>query len=109
MRSVRRTAAFAVTGGIVAAASLLPAQHVQGLASRDGEQPGPRLVGHAGLRPGLQRGEGRLLDGVLGAREVAEAAGEDGHHATALDPHELGEFPFDLPHRCFRRGWCGSG
>src|SRR5699024_11105270 len=49
-------------------------------------QPGRRVAGNAGRRPGAQRvGEG-LLGEVLGEREIADVVGHGGDDSCPLDP-----------------------
>ena len=48
------------------------------------QQPGPRVVRHAVARPGLQRADHGVLDGVLGQVQAAGDADQRGQHAGAL-------------------------
>ena len=66
-------------GGRVLAppARLLAAQLVGQPARGDGDEPGPRALGHALLRPLDRRGEQRLLHGVLARVEAPVPADED--------------------------------
>ena len=75
---------------LVAAGRLAPDQ-VDRAPPGHRAQPGDGAVGHAVARPGLQRADGRVLDGVLGQREVAGPPGEGREHVAARRPDELGE------------------
>ena len=69
-------------GGVFAApARLLAAELIGHLPHGGLDQPAPRVVGHPLGRPVPGRGDQRLLHGVLGGVEVAEAADE---HAEDL-------------------------
>jgi hypothetical protein len=66
----------------------VPPQPVDGaVAGADGD-PGSRVGGHAAGRPALQRDEERVLDGLLGAVEVAERPRERGDRLPRLAPEQ---------------------
>src|SRR5581483_1353674 len=76
---------------LLPAAQTLAAQGVQRLAPRGHREPGARALGHAGARPVAQRGDDRLLDGVLREAQVADRTDQGGEDARALGPYGLGE------------------
>jgi hypothetical protein len=67
------------------------AQSVDGRPLGRGGQPGPGVGGHTGAGPGLEGGDGGVLQRVFGQVEIAEGAGEGGHHSAALTPDDLGQ------------------
>ena len=58
---------------------------------RDAKEPSRRVVGHALIRPGLQRADHRFLDGVFGKADArgAEKARQAGHHAARLMAEQM--------------------
>ena len=79
-------------GGAVLLAPLgLPAEPVDGLATGRGEQPGARAVRQARGRPGTERGDDRLLEGVLGEVEVAEDTDQSGENLPRLPAEHVVE------------------
>src|ERR671915_257191 len=67
---------------------------VERLAPRCGGEPGARTVRHAAAVPLDCRGDERVLDGVLGEREVAaEPARDGGEHSGPLVAERLLERP----------------
>jgi hypothetical protein len=86
---------------VLGSARVLAAAPVQGAAPRHNHEPGPRPVRHTAGRPLPGRLGQRVLQGVLGQREIAEAPGERGEDARPLgaedgvDPRQLGERSVD--------------
>ena len=58
------------------------AEAVDRLEPAGGHQPGARVCGHSFLRPLLERGAERVLQGFFGDVEVAEQADERGQNPT---------------------------
>ena len=67
----------------VAESSVSP-QPVDRAAARRGHQPGARIPRQAVDRPVLERGDGRLLDELLGKVPVAQDADQRGDQSGAL-------------------------
>jgi hypothetical protein len=69
----------------------LPAQDVQRAVLRCHHQPGAGVFGHAPNLPDFERTAERVLDHVLGQREVvdSEQARERGNHPSGLVPEEM--------------------
>jgi hypothetical protein len=61
---------------------------VERAVARGGDDPARRIVREAVAGPALERGEEGVLDGLLGAIEVAEDAGEDGDRLSRLTPEQ---------------------
>ena len=70
-------------------ASVVRAPVVDEPARRDPHEPCPGVVRHTVAGPLRRRGEQRLLDGVLGAVEVAVAAHEGAEHLGRQTPPQL--------------------
>src|SRR5690349_16256549 len=51
-----------------------------------GHQPGPWIVGNAGLGPALQGSKQRILRQIFGNADVADHAGESPDQLGGLDP-----------------------
>jgi hypothetical protein len=67
-----------------------PAQQVDGAVLRRGHEPGPRLVGDARPRPGLERRQQGVLGQLLGEPDVPDDARQAGDEPGRLDPeHRL--------------------
>ena len=79
---------------------LVPPQLVQRPVLRRRHEPGARVVRHARARPGLERGDQRVLRQLLGKAHVAHEAGEAGDELRRLDaPDRLDRAPRVLAHR----------
>ena len=76
---------------VLALHQLGAAQPVDGAVLGRGHQPGAGLVGDAGLRPLLERGDERVLRQLLGQPDVAHHARQAGDQPRLLDP----EYRFD--------------
>jgi hypothetical protein len=74
--------------GLYGRPALLAPQAVDRAVARGGQDPGRGVVRRAGPRPALQRDEKGVLNGLLGAIEVAEDAGEDGDRLPRLAPEQ---------------------
>nr|BFF22481.1 hypothetical protein GCM10025732_04460 [Glycomyces mayteni] len=64
------------------------AARVEELAPRDGDEPPLRVVGGVAV-PAPQGLQERVLDGVLGRREVGSAADEDAQHLRGEVPQQV--------------------
>ena len=74
------------------------ARAVYQAAPRGGEQPGHGVIGHAGARPRLERGEQRVAERVFRARHIAPARGEVREQPSVRDARrELGRLA-GVPH-----------
>ena len=71
---------------VLALEQLAAAQAVDRAVLRGRHQPGARVVGHARLRPVLERGDQRVLRQLLGEADVAHHAREPGDQPGRLDP-----------------------
>ena len=71
-------------GCLLALAMRFPTQHVQRLAACGHGEPGARVVGDTRRRPVAERGNGRLLHGILGELKIANRADQRREDAAAL-------------------------
>ena len=74
--------------GVLALRHLLAAQAIDGAVLRRRHQPGAGIVGHAGLRPALQRRHQRILGQFLGEPDIAHHARQAGDQPRRFDPPE---------------------
>mmetsp|Transcript_10615 Transcript_10615/g.43447 ORF Transcript_10615/g.43447 Transcript_10615/m.43447 type:complete len:336 (-) Transcript_10615:900-1907(-) len=84
---LQRRQPFQPGRGFVAAAP--PAQCIDGLATRDGQQPGLGVGGHAVQRPTGQRGFKGVGQRVFGAGHIAGACRQVGHQPPIAAPRRL--------------------
>lgn len=88
----------------------LAPDRVDRAVARGREQPGGRVVGDAGARPGPERRDERLLEDVLREQEVARAeeARQHGDQAARFAAKQGFELRFDHPRRSPRTRPKGS-
>jgi hypothetical protein len=81
-------AQFGLQGAAPARPAALGPDPVERAVARGGDDPRRRVVRQPVPRPALERDEERVLDGLLGAVEVAEDVGENGDRPARLAPEQ---------------------
>ena len=86
-----------------------PADPVDRLVPRGGDQPARRIRRRAGHRPLLDRDRERLLERLLGHVEIAQEADQRGQDSPVLRPKDLldahGRLMATLPHQAAGCDW----